>query len=357
MGDFLESFRFRRIGGLFDSVDEFLKYFSSLSSEEKERFLFDVYCRYGKSSEEFLGAIQCFVFWALNRYFSDVEVDENEKRDVVSDCILRVLEKIDFYDRAKGSFLSFLHSIVRDAISRRKYSLIAGAKRDVFYQSFVDESGDSGVVEKFFIGGRVDTGGVEEDVVLLKLVECDFGGGDSVYFRKYFWDVMKDVYFCGREEERGMVLLKEGSEKRRKKIVFTKRVCYESEGKLYLKFNRSVLILVVLALLMKIDLRILLYLYEKYKEDVFFMFFMFMEMKVQFPSAKRLMKVIDVVDEYLSTGKVEAGKVGRCLSKVLEYREGVNKIVLSLDDERFFRLGRFGVILGGEDSEEDSEKV
>lgn len=357
MGDFLESFRFRRIGGLFDSVDEFLEYFSSLSSEEKERFLFDVYCQYGKNSEEFLGAIQCFVFWALNRYFSDVEVDEDEKRDVVSDCILRVLEKIDFYDKAKGSFLSFLHSIVRDAISQRKYSLFTSTKRDVFYQSFVDESGDNSVVEKFFVGGKVDTEGVEKDVVLLKLIECDFEGGDSVYFRRYFWDVMKDVYFCSSEEERGMVLLKKGDEKKRKKIVFTKRVCYESEGKLYLRFNRSVLILVVLALLMKIDLRILLYLYEKYREDVFFMFFMFMEMKVQFPSVKRLMKVIDVVDKYLSTGKVEASKVGEYLGRILEYREGVDKIVLSLDDEQFFKLGRFGVILGGEDEEGNDEKM
>lgn len=203
MGNFLKPFGFKKVGGRFGSIDEFLEYFLKLSSEDKENLLFSVYRQYGKNSEEFLSAFQCFVFWALNRYFSDVDIDDDERYDVVSDCILRMMEKIDFYDKEKGTFLTFLHSIVRDAISRRKYLYLVKNMRNVYVdrRDEDDENGDGekviGMFDRIMLDKMMTDGDACLDSLIVEILNKDGDVftyfGDSVYWRKWFWEAMKKV--------------------------------------------------------------------------------------------------------------------------------------------------------------------
>ncbi len=123
----------------------------------------------------------------------------------------------------------------------------------------------------------------------------------------------------------------------------------EKDGKIIIEdANRDVLLLVTIAKIMKIDLRILLYLYDKYKEDVMFVFFMFSGMTVKFPSFKKLYKIIKSIDELLKGNKAVEWVHKDKIKEELQQIRTTGKLEIDLNDESVFCLGRKGII------EEDS---
>lgn len=117
----------------------------------------------------------------------------------------------------------------------------------------------------------------------------------------------------------------------------------EVQDKVLLKCKRDMLILAILCRVMKLDLRVLLFLYEKYKEDVYFWFFMLSGMMVKFPSLSRLLKVFQVVDDWLKEGSLDESRTSFYLKELLDMKCGEH-LQISLSDKRYFRFGREGLI-------------
>lgn len=124
----------------------------------------------------------------------------------------------------------------------------------------------------------------------------------------------------------------------------------EENGKFYMKRNREMLLLLMLARMMKLDLKVLLYLWEKYREDVFFWFFMFAGMNVKFLTFEQLLRMIKTVDKWLDEGKVDDTRAGKCLNDIVE---GVDKegewFVISALDREWFLFGKEGLIVGSDE--------
>lgn len=117
----------------------------------------------------------------------------------------------------------------------------------------------------------------------------------------------------------------------------------EVQDKVLLRCKRDILILAILCRMMKLDLRVLLFLYEKYKEDVYFWFFMLSGMMVKFPSLSRLLKVFQVVDDWLKDAVLDDSRTSFYLKELLEMKCGEH-LQIDLFDKRYFRFGREGLI-------------
>lgn len=117
----------------------------------------------------------------------------------------------------------------------------------------------------------------------------------------------------------------------------------EVQDKVLLKCKRDMLILAVLCRIMRLDLRVLLFLYEKYKEDIYFWFFMLSGMMVKFPSLSRLLKVFQVVDDWIKSGVLDESRTSFYLKELLDMRQG-DYFQIDLFDRRYFRFGREGLI-------------
>ena len=98
----------------------------------------------------------------------------------------------------------------------------------------------------------------------------------------------------------------------------------------------------------KIDLRILLFLYDKYGKDLWFFFYMFAGISVNFPSVERFLKMIKDVQDVFSGKRVES-VVGRYAMKLI----GKGKVVLDLRDRQRFPFGVMGLIESREIEKEE----
>ncbi len=172
-------------GRRFD-IASFLMWFKELSGEGKERFLVSVLKEYSVNSEQFYFVVQGFVFYVMIKH--GVYWDE----DVFQEAFVSILEKVKYWDKGKGSLLSFLYSLIRDRVSQKKYWEVVRSVRseDVEEGEAIDEEYDDGE-------------GIFRDV-LLREVSCSvvhglrgevldsiLNGVDSVYRRVVVWYMLR----------------------------------------------------------------------------------------------------------------------------------------------------------------------
>ena len=98
---------------------------------------------------------------------------------------------------------------------------------------------------------------------------------------------------------------------------------------------REVSLLLVLSILYRMNLRILLFLYEKFGIDVFYIFYMFAGKEVRFPSESRLFRIVKKLDEVMEGRNKkevdeEGGRLTEVVGKVLGGWRG-NKIRVKVD--------------------------
>jgi DNA-directed RNA polymerase specialized sigma24 family protein len=174
----------------------FLLWFRGLSEREKEEFLLKVIERYGVGSEQFYFVVQGFVVYVIMRH--GVGWDE----DVFQEAFLAIMEKVRYWDKSKGSLMSFLYSLVRDRVSQRKYWEMVKLVRDVDLNEWLkyeDEEGERCVV------GMVSEDDIDNIILLEEVggrlvrglrgevLESVMRGEDSVYRRVILWHVVKGI--------------------------------------------------------------------------------------------------------------------------------------------------------------------
>jgi hypothetical protein len=99
----------------------------------------------------------------------------------------------------------------------------------------------------------------------------------------------------------------------------------------------------------KIDLRILLFLYEKYGKDLWFFFYLFAGMQVNFPSISKLLRIIKDVQDAFSGNKVNS-MVGKFANELAENET----LVISFSDREWFPFGNLGMIKNGGEEDVDN---
>jgi len=114
---------------------------------------------------------------------------------------------------------------------------------------------------------------------------------------------------------------------------------YEEGGKLVIEdVDQDAVLLLWVAEKFKVDLRVLLFLFDQYGKDVWFFFYLFAGMTVKFPSLERLLKAVKDVQAVFSGVKVDSA-VGKFAGEVV----GKGRLEFDLNDRRRFPLGMFGV--------------
>ncbi len=113
------------------------------------------------------------------------------------------------------------------------------------------------------------------------------------------------------------------------------------DGMLEMEVCFDSLLLLWLSYRFRIDLRVLLFLYQKFGVEVLFFFYLFAGRRVKFPSVQALLNTVKSLQKYLAEGESAIGVVCDFLRK-LGVGKG-DKLVLDLDDRRFFVFGRDGI--------------
>jgi hypothetical protein len=124
---------------------------------------------------------------------------------------------------------------------------------------------------------------------------------------------------------------------------------YETEeGKLVIEdIDQDAVLLLWIAERFKIDLRILLFLFDKYGKDLWFFFYLFAGLTVKFPRLEKFLRMVKDVQAVFSGGRVDSA-VGRFAERVVS--EG--RLEFDLNDRKRFPLGRLGLYDEGEEGEE-----
>lgn len=102
--------------------------------------------------------------------------------------------------------------------------------------------------------------------------------------------------------------------------------------------GRNELLLVFLARVMKVDFRILWYLWEKYREDLFFFFFLFSGMEVTFPSFRRFYVALKNIDKLLRGEEVKEWRYLEVIKKEVEQVSKKRELRLDIRDRTLFRF-------------------
>jgi hypothetical protein len=123
---------------------------------------------------------------------------------------------------------------------------------------------------------------------------------------------------------------------------------YETEeGKLVIEdIDQDAVLLLWVAERFKVDLRVLLFLFDKYGKDLWFFFYLFAGLVVKFPKVEKFLRMVKDVQVVLSGGKVDSA-IGRFAERVVS--EG--RLEFDLSDRERFPLGRLGLY----DEEGDGE--
>ncbi len=123
---------------------------------------------------------------------------------------------------------------------------------------------------------------------------------------------------------------------------------YETEGdKLVIEdIDQDAVMLLWVAERLKVDLRVLLFLFDKYGKDLWFFFYLFAGLTVKFPRMERFLRTVKDVQAVFSGFKVNSA-VGRFAEEVVKK----GKLEFDLSDRKRFPLGILGLY-----DEEDKEK-
>jgi hypothetical protein len=129
---------------------------------------------------------------------------------------------------------------------------------------------------------------------------------------------------------------------------------YETQdGKLVIEdLDQDAVLLLWVSEKFRIDLRILLFLFEKYGKDLWFFFYMFAGLKVRFPALEGFLKLIKDVQGVMS-GRFVNSAAGRFAKEVLSK----GRVELDLFDRKRFPLGRLGLYEERDDREDFVEEV
>jgi len=127
---------------------------------------------------------------------------------------------------------------------------------------------------------------------------------------------------------------------------------YETESlKLVIEdIDQDAVLLLYLAEKLKADLRILLFLYDKYGKDTWFFFYMLAGVVVKFPSIERFLKIIRDIQTVVSGGDALSA-VGRFAKDITEK----GRVELDLRDRKMFPLGLLGVYEKSDDDSSDDD--
>jgi hypothetical protein len=102
--------------------------------------------------------------------------------------------------------------------------------------------------------------------------------------------------------------------------------------------DQDALLLLWIAKKFKLDLRILLFLYNEYGKNIWFFFHMMAGLTVKFPALERLLKMVKDVQKVISGGTVDSA-VGKFAKQLLSRQ----KVELDLRDRTWFKLGVLGL--------------
>jgi len=128
-------------------------------------------------------------------------------------------------------------------------------------------------------------------------------------------------------------------------------IWYETEGdKLVVgDIDQDAVLLLWVAERFRIDLRVLLFLFDKYGKDLWFFFYLFAGLTVKFPSLERFLRAVKDVQRVLSGMKVDSA-VGKFAEKIVA--EG--RVEFDLNDRERFPLGRLGLYESEEEEVEEN---
>jgi hypothetical protein len=132
---------------------------------------------------------------------------------------------------------------------------------------------------------------------------------------------------------------------------------YEEGNKLVIEdVDQDAVLLLWVARKYNIDLRVLLFLFDKYGKDLWFFFYLFAGLVVRFPKVERFLKMVKDVQTVFAGGNVNSS-IGKFASELMS----VGKVELDLGDRRWFLFGRLGLYEevernGGEDFVEEGER-
>jgi hypothetical protein len=115
---------------------------------------------------------------------------------------------------------------------------------------------------------------------------------------------------------------------------------YETEeGKLVIEdIDQDAVLLLWVAERFKVDLRILLFLFDKYGKDLWFFFYLFAGLTVRFPGVERFLRMVKDVQAVVSGEKVDSA-FGRFAERVVS--DG--RLEFDLSDRKRFPLGMLGL--------------
>jgi len=115
---------------------------------------------------------------------------------------------------------------------------------------------------------------------------------------------------------------------------------YETEeGRLVIEgVDQDVVLLLWVAERFKVDLRVLLFLFDKYGKDLWFFFYLFAGLTVKFPRVEKFLRLVKDVQAVISGVKVDSA-VGKFAEKVVKE----SKLEFDLNDKVRFPLGVLGL--------------
>jgi len=124
---------------------------------------------------------------------------------------------------------------------------------------------------------------------------------------------------------------------------------YETEGdKLVVEdIDQDAVLLLWVAERFKVDLRVLLFLFDRYGKDLWFFFYLFAGLTVKFPSLEKFLKAVKDVQRVFNGMKVDSA-IGKFTEKVMA--EG--RVKFDLNNRERFVLGRLGLYEGESEGKE-----
>lgn len=99
---------------------------------------------YGANSKQFYFMVQGFVLWGMTRYLREEVID---KEEVFQQCMYKVIEAMQEYDKEKGNIANFLHAVIRNEISKYNYRIVVKESRIIEINEIKEDYGVTDFLE------------------------------------------------------------------------------------------------------------------------------------------------------------------------------------------------------------------